>query len=39
MLGAVHLVQVGFFAAGFFAVAVAVDVGGINMNSGVNTGK
>ena len=29
---------VGFLAAGL-AVAVAVDVGGINMNTGVNTGK
>ena len=27
-----------FFAAAGLAVAVAVDVGGINMNTGVNTG-
>ena len=27
-----------FFAATGLAVAVAVDVGGINMNTGVNTG-
>ena len=33
------MLGVGIFAAAGLAVAVAVDVGGINMNTGVNTGK
>ena len=33
------MLGVGIFAAAGLAIAVAVDVGGINMNTGVNTGK